>query len=162
MERRLLVEVKHKKNKEYVNNFQKLVSETDPRLTIRQLENLCSQKPFVGHVLEGVFGYKKVLRLGRLLELKVEKYFKSYNLSLVKGNIKNKYSLGIGTKKKDLEIFMEISSLNENSFSLTNATEEYYEKDIKTDWVKPSEEFLQQTFNLLPRESQETFQSMLD
>ena len=160
----VLVIITPKENKTYINNFKKIVSDTSPHLSIDDLRSLYPEKPVIGQVLKNCFGYEKVLSLERLETLKTEKHeyesrYRPYTgLWLVAKHLNGKYSLGIGSKNKNVEIFQEVNNKSGEEYSLPGTT--FHSGEI-TKWIRPPQDFLQETFKRLPEESQVKFKEPL-
>jgi hypothetical protein len=153
MDEKPLAKVSRKENPEYVNHFQKLVSETNPRLTVRDLRILCSQEPIkfideekrmtvvgereetcqektiVGRSFPEMMGYGPIMRLERFNALKIEKFSDNYELWLVNGNVIDDHVLFIGSKDDELTVFPKKSPQNQQFF-LTNV-DYFFVKEIE-------------------------------
>lgn len=157
MKDEVLVIIKPEENNTYINNFKKIVLDTSPRLSISQLESLCSEKPIIGQALENCFGYEKILSLKRLETLERKHSYKyKEKVWLVAKHISGRYGLGIGFNN-NVEIFLEDHGANEDKYFLEV---DIYRTD-KTNWIKPPQGFLQKTFDLLPLRSQREFKGLL-
>jgi hypothetical protein len=160
MKGEVLATLTPKKDETYVSNFKRIVLNTSPCLSVPEIESLCSEKPIIGQVLEDCFDYKIILSLKRL-----EKFDKPSGIGkvwLVAKNISGKCGLGVGYKNNVVEIFQEHHDADENQYFLTYFN--YYNniyRDERTKWLKPPQDFLQKTFDLLPEISQRNFENLI-
>jgi hypothetical protein len=144
--------LRRKENLDYISNFERIVRETSPRLTLSDIKSLCSEKPVVGQILKGCFDCERVLKLKRLEALE-----KGYPYEIVVSNIANdsdaSYGLSIGSKNGGIEIFQEVYGRKSDVY--------YAEKDSRTGWVQVPKPFLQSTHSFLDPPNQQRFKELL-
>ena len=158
MKEQVLVVVRPGDDKKYASDFKKIVSQNSPYLQIPELKSLCSENPIVGHVIEDCLGCEKVLSLERLEGLEsVHSNRYGRRTWLVAKHINEQCGLGIGLKGNYVEIFLENHKTEKDEYFLGGS----YEQHEKTKWVKPSQDFLQRTFDKLPESSKRRFSGLL-
>jgi hypothetical protein len=163
MKGEVLKHIKPEENKSYVDRFIQLISSS--HLSIPDLEQLNSnnEKTIIGQTLEKLFGYKTVLRLKAFEKVDrcdepVSKNSYRYvkKVWLVTRSIGGNRGLSIGYNNNILEIFQENGNSPVEEYFLSSQ----YSQPETTGWIKPSQDFLQITLDLLKPEDQPRFREL--
>ena len=173
MKGRVLVTMPFNKKNSYVASFKKIVEDTDPRLTVADLEAVMSRKPVLGRVMPDIFGYKKVLEMARMDGFSTDNYTSVKWLWLQLANATGNYSLSIGYDRKKLDIFQEKREEPVSSIALVSIEkkrnhedeklEDYnYNRNAETQWLPIDSAFLGQTRDLLGHSDRERFKYLFE
>jgi hypothetical protein len=163
MKGEVLKQIKPKENRSYVDRFIQLISSS--QLSISDLEQLNSnnEKTIIGQTLEKLFDYKTVLRLKALEKVDRRDELVSKNsyryvkrVWLVTRSIGGNCGLSIGYNDNILEIFQEDGNSPVEEYFLADQ----YSQPEATGWIKPSQDFLQITLDLLKPEDQPRFREL--
>jgi len=149
----VLASITKKENGSYVDKFKKIASDKYPRLTMQEILELQTQKPVLGLVIHDFSDYERVLSLKRFVGLNMQK-----GTWLIAEHFNEKYGIGIGYTNNNLEIFREVSNKTREEYYLSYVP---YPPSKTVQWLKPPQNFLQDTLALLQGEHQEKFKGLI-
>jgi hypothetical protein len=158
----VLGEISVEGHEEYVSNYQRMVSETNPRLDVRDMRKMCSPDPIevmktnsnkavvrdlylecpertiIGRSITDMLDFSNLLTLDSFSGLEIDNLGGNYQLWMVSSNFLDSYSLSIGSNPDKLKIIQK-KETEDQRFFLTDAklrkkkTDEHYEYNYDLD-----------------------------
>jgi hypothetical protein len=151
----VLGEITVEGHKEYASDYQRMISETNPHLDVRDMRKMCSPEPIevtktnpnravvremrlecpertiIGRNIPGVLGFSNVLTLEKFSGFEIDKLTDKYQLWMVSSNFLDTYSLSIGSNPDKFKIIQK-KEVEDQRFFLEDV--EHYKKrtDIRS------------------------------
>lgn len=140
IEMTVLGEISVEGHEKYVSEYQRMVSEANPRLDIRDMRKLCSPNPIevmnanpnkaivrelfmecpertiIGRSIPDIFGFTNLLTLDSFSGLEIDNLGGKYQLWMVSSNFLDEYSLSIGFNQDKLKIIQKKETENQRFF----------------------------------------------